>query len=339
MTAKFFALLLLIATLCSDAICSEKRAIQVGHFPNITHAQAMIGHQLTRQGKGWFEERLGPDVEVQWYVYQAGPSAMEAILTETIDLTYVGPNPAINAYIKSKGEEVRILCGACSGGAALVVQPDGRIKTDSDFKGKRIGTPQFGNTQDVAARFWLESIGLHVTMTGGDVLVIPTHPPDQLMLFQRKQLDGVWTVEPWVSKLVLEAKGQVYLEESSLWKETKGQYVTTHLASSKKFAEQHPDLAKQWVLAHVELTEWIKQNPIKAKELFNSEMKQETNLMLPAPILDRAWEHIELTWDPIPTSLFVSAKRAYQIGFLKEDPDLKGIYELRFLNEIMAKRK
>src|SRR4029453_11152609 len=155
----------------------------------------------------------------------------------SIDLTYVGPNPAINAHLKARGEEIRIVAGACSGGAALVVQPDDRIKTNADFKGKKIATPQLGNTQDVAARAWLQSKGYKITMTGGQVLVVPTANPDQLLLFQKGDLAGVWTVEPWVSRLELEAKGKIYLEESSLWSETDGRYVTTHLVSSAKFLQ------------------------------------------------------------------------------------------------------
>ena len=165
MTKTFYLFLTLFAI--TPSLLAEKIVLRVGHFPNITHPQGVIGHGLTRQGKGWFEERLGPDVEVRWFVYNAGPSAMEAIFAKSIDITYAGPNPAVNAHLRSRGDEIRIVAGACSGGAALVVQPDGRIKTDADFKGKKIASPQLGNTQDVAARAWLQSKGLKITMTGG----------------------------------------------------------------------------------------------------------------------------------------------------------------------------
>lgn len=317
---------------------AEKTVIRVGHFPNITHAQAVIGHQLTRQQRGWFEKELGPDVVVQWFVYNAGPGAMEGILTNSIDMTYVGPSPAINAYIKSKGEEVRIVAGSCSGGAALVVQPNGRIKENADFKGKKVGTPQFGNTQDIAARSWLRSIGLRVTQTGGDVFVIPTESADQLMLFRKGDLDAVWTIEPWVSRLVLEADAHVYLDESELWPETDGKYVTTHLVSSTKFLREHPDLVKKWVKAHVELTHWIKDRSVEAKSLLSQELKTETHIALPKSILDRSWSHIELTYDPIKQSLFKYASEAFHLGFLKHEPDLKNIYDLRFLEEVLEDR-
>lgn len=321
------------------AQAEEKIVLRVGHFPNITHAQAVVAHGLSRQGKGWFEERLGPDVEIRWFVYNAGPTAMEAILAKTIDFTYVGPNPAINAHVKSRGEEIRIVAGSCSGGAALVVQPDGRIKTDADFKGRKVGTPQFGNTQDVAARAWLRSKGFRVTMTGGDVLVIPTANPDQLTLFQKGDLDAVWTVEPWVSRLVLEGNAKVYLEESALWTNTGGRFVTTHLVSSVRFLNQHPELLKKWIAAHVELTDWIKQHPDDAKQIFNEEMKAEITRPLPEKLLDSAWGRIELTCDPVRASLLKSAEDAYRVGFVREKPDLSRIYDLRLLNEVLREKK
>ena len=138
-----------------------------------------------------------------------------------------GPNPAINAYARSRGEEIRIVAGAVNGGSALVVQPDAGLGKPADFRGKRIATPQFGNTQDVAARAWLAAGGLRITQTGGDAQVLPTANPDQLALFQRKQVDAVWTVEPWVSRLELEAGGKILVEEKDA--------VTTVLAASAKF--------------------------------------------------------------------------------------------------------
>lgn len=317
---------------------AEKVILRVGHFPNTTHAQGVIGHALSRQGKGWFEQRLGPDVEIQWFVYNAGPTAMEAIFAKSIDLTYVGPNPAINAHLKSRGEEIRIVAGASSGGAALVVQSDGRIKADADFKGKKIGTPQLGNTQDVAARAWLQSKGFRVTLTGGEVQVVPTANPDQLALFQKGDLDAVWTVEPWVTRLELEAKGKVFLEESSLWPQTQGKYVTTHLVSSVGFLKQRPELLKKWIAAHVELTEWIHQNPEEAKKVLNEEMKAETTKALPQQTLDSAWKRIEVTSDPIRASLLKSAADAHRIGFLREKPDLSRIYDLKPLNDVLGEK-
>ncbi len=346
---RWFLLLALATTGCVQA---EPTVVRVGHFPNITHAQGVIAHGLSRAGKGWFEERLGPDVKIEWFVYNAGPTAMEAIFTRALDITYVGPNPAINAHLKSRGDEIRIVAGACSGGAALVVQGDDRIKTDADFKAKKIATPQLGNTQDVAARAWLQSKGLRVTMTGGDVLVIPTANPDQLALFQKGDLDAVWTVEPWVTRLQQEAGGKIYLDEGTLWPQ--GRYVTTHLVSSVKFLAEQPVLLKKWIAAHVELTEWINANPVEAKRIFNDEIKTLTTRALPPVVLDAAWPRLHLTYDPVGASLLKSPSRparggttapggrpaedAHRIGFLKTKPDLSRIYDLRLLSEVLQEK-
>ena len=330
--------LLLFSWLVVLPTSGQKVVLRVGHFPNVTHAQGVIAQGLSRQGKGWFEQRLGAEVQIQWFVYNAGPTAMEAIFTKSLDLTYVGPNPAINAHLKSKGEEIRIVAGACSGGAALIVQPDGRIKGDRDFKNKKVATPQFGNTQDVAARAWLRSKNFRVTMTGGDVMVIPTGNPDQLALFQKGDLDAVWTVEPWVTRLVLEAKGQVYLEESALWPDTDGKYVTTHLISRAQFLKEHPELLKKFIAAHVELTDWINRHPDEAKDLLNDEIKAETTKALPRTTLDAAWKRLEITHDPVRGSLLKSAEDAHRIGFLREKPDLSRIYDLKLLNETLRQK-
>src|SRR3954462_8657955 len=191
----------------------QKTVIRFGHFPNITHAQGVIAHALTRQGKGWFEERLGPGVQIQWFTYNAGPSAMEAIFARSLDLTYVGQGPALNAHFKSNGEEIRVISGAANAGAALVIKPDGPIRTAADFRGKKIATPQLGNTQDISCRAWLKAQGFKVTLTGGDATVLPTSNPDQLALFQKGGVDAVWTVEPWVTKLERAANARGFFEE------------------------------------------------------------------------------------------------------------------------------
>src|SRR6266536_2337360 len=208
----------------------EKTVIRFGHFPNITHAQGVIAHAFTRQSKGWFEKRLGPNVEIQWFTYNAGPSAMEAIFAGSLDITYAG--------------------------AALVVKADSPIKAPADFRGKKIATPQLGNTQDFSCRAWLKAHGFNVTQTGGDVTVIPTANPDQLGLFQSGGVDAVWTVEPWVSRLERGANGRIFLEEKDI--------ITTWLASSVKFLKEKRELAKKVAAANAELTQWITANGTEA---------------------------------------------------------------------------
>jgi NitT/TauT family transport system substrate-binding protein len=307
-----------MALSCWGSACAET-TIRLGHFPNVTHVQALIAHNLSRSGKGWFEQRLGPDVKIEWFVYNAGPSAMEAIFANSIDLTYVGPGPAINAYAKSRGAEIRIIAGAADGGAALVVQADSNLKGAADFRGKRIGTPQLGNTQDIAARAWLTAGGLKITQTGGDAQVFPTANPDQLMLFKQKQLDAVWTVEPWVSRLEMDAGGKVLVEEPHA--------VTTVLVASTKFLGSQRDLARRFVTAHKELTDWVNANPDEAQRLMEEELRAETRISLASDLAARAWKRITLTAE-IPQGALMKLMRDTQaVGFLRGAPDLDRLVE------------
>ena len=209
---KFRSALMFVVTLfISVALNAQTTVIRVGAFPNITHAQPMIG-----KANGWFEKAMGPNVKIEWNSFNAGPSAIEALFAGAIDVTYVGPNPAINGYVRSNGEALRIIAGATSGGAALVVRGDSGINKAEDFHGKRIASPQMGNTQDVALRAWLKSQGLKTRDKGGDVQVMPIANPDQLTLFLKKEIDAAWAPEPWASRLVHDAGGRIFLDERTL---------------------------------------------------------------------------------------------------------------------------
>jgi NitT/TauT family transport system substrate-binding protein len=298
---------------------AQTATIRIGHFPNITHVQALVAHALSRANKGWFEQRLGPDVKIEWYVYNAGPSAMEAVFAKSIDLTYVGPNPAINAYSKSRGEEVRIIAGAADGGSALVVQGDSTLKTPADFRGKKIATPQFGNTQDVAARAWLVAGGLAIRQSGGDAQVLPAANPDQLSLFQQKQVDAVWTVEPWVSRLELEAKGRVLIDDRSA--------ITTVLVARADYLRAQRDLVRKIVGAHAELTDWIEVNPAEAQKLAAAELLAETRAIMSQQLIERSWPRIVLTSSVSSDALTQFFKSAQSVGFLRDTPDLSRLVE------------
>jgi NitT/TauT family transport system substrate-binding protein len=310
---------LLAALAFGPGAVAQPVTLRVGHFPNITHVQALVAHGLSRQGRGWFEQRLGPGVKIEWFVYNAGPSAMEAIFADSIDLTYVGPSPAINAYAKARGEDVRIIAGAVDGGAALVVQPGSGLSRAADFRGKKLGTPQLGNTQDVAARAWLAAGGLKVTLTGGDVQVIPTANPDQLGLFQRHELDAVWTVEPWVSRLELEAGGKVLVEETEA--------VTTVLVASAKLLRQQRDLARRFAAAHDELTDWVRGHPEEAQAAVRAELAAETRSDIKPALIAHAWARIVLTHDVSRNALDRFVANATAAGFLRSAPDLSRLVE------------
>jgi NitT/TauT family transport system substrate-binding protein len=298
---------------------SAETKIRVGHFPNITHAQGVIAHALTRQGKGWFEQRLGPDTKIEWFVYSAGPSAMEAIFAHSIDLTYVGPGPALNAYTKSHGEEIRLIAGAANGGSGLIVQPDSNLKSPADFRGKKIATPQLGNTQDISCRAWLTDGGLKITQLGGDAQVLPTQNPDQLGLFKAKKIDAVWTVEPWLSRLEEEASGKALVEEKEA--------ATTVLISSVKFLNQQRDLAKKFAQAHAELTDWIAKNPDEAQRLIKAELLEETKSDMAPQVIASAWKRIVFTSETPRTSVEKFMQNSVKAGFIKTAPDLSKLFE------------
>jgi NitT/TauT family transport system substrate-binding protein len=317
------AAILFVLALCiggKSAFAAERTIVRFGHFPNITHAQALVAHHMSRTGNGWFERRLGPAVEVQWFIYNAGPTAMEAIFADSIDVTYVGPSPALNAYARAGGKEIRVIGGAATGGAALVVQSDDRIKSPADFRGKKIATPEFGNTQDVACRVWLGAQGFKITQLGGDVQVIPTANPDQLALFQRGAIDAAWTVEPWVSRLELEGKGKLYLEQRDT--------VTTVLICSTKLLNRHRDLVTKLARAHGELTAWINDHPVEAKEFARQELASEMKRDFSAELLEQSWRRLhfvsEISREPFDH--FLSDAR--KVGFLRGSVDLSRLVEV-----------
>src|SRR5947209_12059925 len=301
------------------AAAEEKVVIRFGHFPNITHAQGVIAHALSRKGKGWFEERLGPNVEVQWFTYNAGPSAMEAMFAGSLDLTYVGQGPALNAHFKSNGQEVRVIAGAANAGAALVVKSDSAIKTSADFRGKKIATPQLGNTQDISCRAWLKAQGFNVTQTGGDVIVVPTNNPDQLALFQSGGVDVVWTVEPWVTRLERDAKARVFLEDKDI--------ITTWLVSSAKFLRDRREFAKKTAAANVGLTTWIQEHEAEAQKLLIAELKEETRADFAPEAVAQAWKRIKFTTDVPPELIAKAVQDGKDAGFLKGSTDTSKLLE------------
>src|SRR5437867_961329 len=293
--------------------------IRIGHFPNITHAQGVIAHALSRQGKGWFEQRLGPGTKIEWFFYNAGPSAMEAIFANSIDLSYVGRGPALNAYTKSNGEGIRLMAGAANGGAGLVVQSDQNLNAPADFRGKKIATPQLGNTQDISCRAWLTAGGLRITQLGGDAQVLPTQNPDQLGLFKAKKIDAVWTVEPWLTRLEQEASGKVIVQEKDA--------ATTVLVSSVKFLNEKRDLAKKFAHANTELTDWIEKNPEEAQRLIKAELLEETKSDMSPQLIAAAWKRIVFTAETPRAAVEKFMQNSVSAGFIKTAPDLSKLFE------------
>jgi NitT/TauT family transport system substrate-binding protein len=313
---------------------NEKKILRIGYFPNINHAQAVIG-----LGNGDFQKALGNSITVQPFLFNAGPSAIEALLAKRVDVTYVGPNPAINGYVVSQGKDLRIISGAASGGAVFVVRNDSGIKSPKDFAGKKFASPQLGNTQDIALRKYLLDNGYKTTDNGGNVTVTPVANPDILTLFLKKQLDGAWVPEPWGARLVKEANGRIFLDERSIWSD--GKFVTANIAASTDYLKNNPDVIEKLLAAHVNETIWMNNHKDDAIKAFNTELKKLTGKTIAEDELRQAWSRMDFTYDPLKISLFQSANSAYDLGFLakgRPHPDLSGIFDLTILDQVLKQK-
>lgn len=300
--------------------------VKIGYFPNLTHATALVGIQ-----EGIIAKELG-GTEVKPSTFNAGPSEIEALNAGSIDIGFIGPSPSINGFTKSKGKSLRIIGGSASGGVKLVVNPK-KIKTLDDLKGKKIATPQLGNTQDVAFLNWISEEGWKVDAQSGkgDVSVVRTDNKVTPDAYRSGSIDGAWVPEPTASKLV-EQGAKVLLDESTLWPDNK--FVITNIIVSQEFLDQHPDVVEAVLRGSVSTNKWINANPDKAKASANTALKTLSGKELPADVIDPAWKSIQFTDDPLAATLDTEAKHAVKAGLLDET-DLTGIYDLKPLNKIL----
>ncbi|WP_117212867.1 ABC transporter substrate-binding protein [Allorhizocola rhizosphaerae] len=320
--SRLTALAIAAALTLGTAACSEgsqaSQPLRLGYFPNITHAPALVGLE-----KGFF-------TNVQTSTFNAGPAAIEALFSGAIDATYIGPNPAINAHAKSNGEAIRIVAGAASGGVALVVRPG--INSAEDLRGKRIATPQLGNTQDVAVRHWLKGKGLTTTKEGGgDVKIIPQENAQTVETFGTGAIDGAWVPEPFVSRLV-SAGGKILVDERDLWPGR--QFVIAHLIVRTEFLTRYPEKVKKLIEEHVAVTEFINAKPDEAQQAVSDHIGKLSGKPLDRKLIQQSWPSLTFLDDPLATSLKVGADHAVEIGLL-EKVDLNGIYDLKLLNEVL----
>jgi NitT/TauT family transport system substrate-binding protein len=312
-------------TSSSGSSSSAPITVRLGYYPNVTHATAIVGVQ-----QGTFAQALGQD-KLQTVTFNAGPAAVEALFSGAVDATYVGPNPAINAYQQSHGEAIRIISGATSGGAALVVKPT--INSATDLRGKKVATPQLGNTQDVALRYWLLNNGLKTDpQGGGDVSILPQDNATAVRAFQAGSIDGAWVPEPYVSQIVATG-GKVLVNEKSLW--PGGRFVTTELVVRTDFLKQHPDAVARLIQGQVRANDFVNQNPAQAQQIVADGLTQLTGKPVSVSLVKSAWSDLTFTNDPVASSLSASAAHAQKVGLLGQ-VDLKGIYDLSPLNQALA---
>lgn len=297
--------------------------LRLGYFPNLTHATALAGVE-----KGIYAAKLSPD-KLAVQTFNAGPAAVEALFSEGLDAAYVGPNPAINAFAKSEGKAIRIISGATSGGAFLVVKPT--INQPGDLKGKRVASPQLGGTQDVALRAWLSGQGLKPDTSAG-ASVIPQDNAQTLQTFKTGAIEGAWVPEPWATRLVQEGGGKVLVDERDLW--PNGRFVTTHLVVRTKFLQEHPATVKRLIEAQVAANDFVNANPDEARSLTNQGIEKITGKKLPPAVINASFKNLTFTNDPVASSLTKSARDAESVGLLKK-VELQGIYDLSILDEVL----
>ncbi|CAN5155335.1 aliphatic sulfonate ABC transporter substrate-binding protein [soil metagenome] len=318
-------LALALAACGTDGDTAGGAELRLGYFPNLTHAPAIVGVQ-----EGIFADALG-DVALSPTTFNAGPATVEALFAGAIDAAYIGPNPTINAFAQSDGSAVRVIAGTTSGGAALVVNPS--ITSVEELRGKTIATPQLGNTQDVALRFWLAANGLETnTEGGGDVNIVPQDNSQTVQTFATGDIDGAWVPEPFVTRLQRESDGVILVDEQELWPD--GEFVTTHLILRTEYLEENPEAITALLEAHVEALDFVAANPEDAQRITNEGIEAVTGQRIDPDVLAQAWGNLTFTFDPIAPSLLESAGHAESVGLL--DPvDLDGLYELGPLNDVL----
>lgn len=345
--ARFTALgALFIALIVAMAGCAPSRqgqaalggapqsapvTVHLAYFPNVTHAVAIVG-----AANGSFTKALGPTVKIDEQIFTAGPAEIEALFANGVDIGYIGPGPAINGFLKSHKQQVRIIAGACYGGVSLVVRADSGIDSISKLAGKRVAVPQTGGTQDISLRHALQSAGLQSTDHGGNVTVLPVAPADTLTLFVRKQLDAAWVAEPWVSRLVKEGGGRILSDERDLWPGKR--FATTVVIVRPQFMKEHPEVVDRFLDAHVQTIDWIGAHRKEAQDILGERLKKLTGKALAPDVLGSSFDRAELTWDPVQSSILSFADWSKSLGYLHEGREgLSGLFDIAPLNGALSR--
>ncbi len=299
---------------------SAAQKVRLGYFPNLTHAPALIGVST-----GGFQKELGANVGLNATAFNAGPEAMEALLAGAIDVSYVGPGPAINTYLKSHGKALRVIGGACSGGAALVAGENSTINTLRDLDGKRVAVPQMGGTQDISLRFFLSQQGLQTRDKGGSVEVLPIKSPDTLALMKRGEIDAAWMPEPWTTRLIHESNAKLVIDERDLW--PAHQFPTTVIVARTDFLKAHPDQVAAILRAHSAAVAFLNADAKTAQTAVNTELKKLSGKPLQEADLREAWGRVTFVTDPNAPAMATFAQMAVKTGYLPDGSDIAGLIQ------------
>lgn len=311
---------------------SSPVTVNLGYFPNLTHTVALVG-----VARGTFQQALGSNVKLETKTFNAGPAEIQALYAGDIDIGFAGPSSAISGYVKSNDQALRIIAGASDGGVLFVVRPGANINSPQDLAGKKLADPQVGGTQDVALRYYLQQHGLKPADKGGNVQIISTDNATILSLFKQGKIDGAWMPEPWATRMIVEGKGKIFLDERSLW--PNGQFSTTDVIVRTAFMNQHADLVSKFLQADIETVQYIQNNTQSALNLANSQIKQITGKGIASNELTLAFSHMNVTYDPITSSISTQSDRAYSLGYLgSSNPNLTGLYNLGPLNQVLTSK-
>lgn len=306
---------------------TDASTVRIAYFPNITHSQALTGIE-----EGTFQKALGNKTKIEWKQFNAGSSEVEGFLAGAIDIGYIGPGPAINAYTKSKGD-VQIIAGATDGGAVLIAKKDSSINSVKDLAGKKVAVPQLGATQDLSLRFLLNENGLKDKSKGGNVEIVAADNPDIITLISNGHIDAALVPEPWGSRIQKETGAKLVLDNNQIWKN--GNYPTAVVVARKEFIKDHPDIVEKFLKTHVELTSFINTDTDKAKNEINTEFKTLTKKSLDKDVLDSSFNRLKVTYNPEKSVIKDMIDLSVQAGFIKSKPDDSNLFDLNILNKVL----
>ena len=314
------AIVLMAAVLNITSSDNSGNEIRVAFFPSISHAVPIVGIE-----NNIFQENLTEKKIIEVKIFDSGPQVIESLFANSIDLAYVGPGPVINGFLKSNGQDLKILAGAANGGASFIIQKNSGLDSIENFQGKRIASPQISNTQDVSLRHYLSTHGLEPVEKGGTVFVINISNPDIYTLFAKGDIDGAWVPEPWATILVEELGGVRLFNESQFWPEKK--FSSVLLIGRTNFIEQNPETVEKWILSNQKTAEWINSNPDKTKMIYNEFMQDYMGKTFSKKIVDESFSNLEITYEPIKSSILTFAERADSLGYLgRSGYNLDGLF-------------
>ncbi len=303
---------------------NASNVVRIGFFANITHAPALVA-----KANNIFEQEF-KGYKVEYKVFKAGPDAALALLTNNVDFIYIGPVPAINAYAISNGN-VRVIAGAAANGAMFIV--NNKINSIADLHGKTFGTPQYGNTQDIALKSYLRDNGLALKDELGDVSIINAKNSELFILFKNGYIQGAWVPEPWATRMLNEG-GKVFIDEKDLWEGNR--FVTTVLLTRLDVINERPELVEKMLKAHIISIDWINANMDKAIEVVVDEIKDLTGQSLSKELIKDALKNVEFTYDPMVYSIQGYYNKGKRLGLI-QDIDISDMVYAKPLESIITK--